>query len=370
MSTPTPPDFVTVDPVALEAEAKAYYEQYSGVTLNPASVEWVMLKTVIYLLINQRSGLQDAAEQGLVDFAVGPALDYHAARFGINRLAADSATTTIEFTLVSGHTGVTIPSGTRVASTDGGAVFETVEDKSVATGILTATVTAECQQLGTSGNGYAIGTITNIQDPQPFITAASNTTLTGGGSTEESDTALRTRIKLAVDDFSTAGSVGSYRFHALSASASIIDVGVVLSQPGQVDIYPLMEDGSTPSATILQQVNDALNDETVRPLSDTVVVAAPTAVAFSVTVDLELFTGANGAAIQTAVQTAIEEYATSKRAKLGQDIIDSQLVAAAMGASTDIYDANLSGWTNVTISETEFGLLGTVTVNVTGYTNG
>ncbi|MBP0016080.1 MAG: baseplate J/gp47 family protein [Cyanobacteria bacterium SBLK] len=42
----------------------------------------------------------------------------------------------------------------------------------------------------------------------------------------ETDDNLRKRIILAPESFSNAGSAGAYRFHALSASQDIIDVGV------------------------------------------------------------------------------------------------------------------------------------------------
>lgn len=364
------PVFVTIDTDAELAALVSFYETQTGRSLQPSSVEYLILSSIAYGVTNTKSAIQDTALQGLVDFAVGTALEYRGANVGVTRLAASAAITDITFTLDPLHTGVTIPQGTRVASTDGGATFVLVEDTSVASGVTPVTVSAECEQLGTSGNGYAIGAITNILDPQAYLLTATNPSVTEGGAEKETDTALRTRIKLAVDAYSTAGPSGAYKFHALSASASIIAVGVDLSTAGQVDVYPLMADGSVPGAAILSAVEDALDDEKIRPLSDTVVVAAPTAVAYDITAVLTLLTGANGATIQTGVEEALAAFAVTKRSDLGLDLIDTQIHAAVHGVSSEIYDVTLTGWSDISIAATEYGLVGTITVTIGGYVSG
>lgn len=55
----------------------------------------------------------------------------------------------------------------------------------------------------------------------------------------EEDARLRARTQLALEGFSTAGPVGAYIFHALSASARIKDVSVVSPQPGDVTVTVL-----------------------------------------------------------------------------------------------------------------------------------
>lgn len=71
--------------------------------------------------------------------------------------------------------------------------------------------------------------------------------------TSEDDTSLRTRTQLALEGFSTAGPVGAYRFHALSAvrlwadaegrtwQQRVRDVAISSTTPGRVDVVVLAE---------------------------------------------------------------------------------------------------------------------------------
>ena len=64
----------------------------------------------------------------MVAFANAPQLDYLGELVGVTRLAATTASTTLQFTLVGGHGAVIIPGGTRVQTTDGQAIFQTLAD--------------------------------------------------------------------------------------------------------------------------------------------------------------------------------------------------------------------------------------------------
>lgn len=92
----------------------------------------------------------------------------------------------------------------------------------------------------------------------------------------EDDERFRERIQLAPEGVTTAGPVDSYRFHALSASAQVADVGVDSPIPGTVRITVLSTDPSgVPSPALLDSVRAALNDEKIRPLCDSVPVQEP-----------------------------------------------------------------------------------------------
>ena len=91
----------------------------------------------------------------------------------------------------------------------------------------------------------------------------------------ESDDALRSRAQLALEGQTTAGPRGSYVFWARSASGDVRDVSVTSPAPGEVLVTVLshQSDGS-PSAEVLAAVDNTLNAEDVRPLTDTVLVEA------------------------------------------------------------------------------------------------
>jgi phage-related baseplate assembly protein len=87
----------------------------------------------------------------------------------------------------------------------------------------------------------------------------------------ESDDRLRMRGQMAFEGLSTAGPINAYKFHALSASAEVVDVAVDSPTPGTVRVTLLSPEGQ-PSAETINQVYQALSAEDVRPLCDLVAV--------------------------------------------------------------------------------------------------
>lgn len=362
------PQFIERDPEAIVQEMIAFYENATGKTLQPAQVERLLINSFAYRESLVREKIQAAALQNLVAFSSAPVLDYLGELVGVVRLAAQPASCTMEFTLSANPLGVVIPQGTRIASVDGRVVFATVEQVDVNPTILTATVKAECQTDGTVGNGYGVGTITNILDPQAFIASAENTNTTAGGSDIEDDEQLRQRIRLAPDSFSVAGSEGAYIYWAKTANPNIIDVAITSPVPGTVNIYPLMADGSVTPSQILQAVFDICNGRKVRPLTDTVQVIAPTAVTYAITCNVVIYDTADSTTVQAQIQQALDAYVLAKRKKLGQDVTLSQLV---MAATVDgVYEASFSGFSTLVVAPNGFAKCTSVSVNITGTTAG
>lgn len=92
----------------------------------------------------------------------------------------------------------------------------------------------------------------------------------------EDDERFRERIQLAPEGITTAGPVDSYRYHALSASAQVADVGIDSPIPGTVRVTVLSADPSgVPTEALLDIVRASLNDEKIRPLCDSVPVQGP-----------------------------------------------------------------------------------------------
>jgi len=104
----------------------------------------------------------------------------------------------------------------------------------------------------------------------------------------ESDARLRYRCQLALEGMTVAGPRGAYRFHALSASAKVLDVKVVSPVPGTVRVY-VMDTGSTgiPDQTLLDTVQAYLSAEDRIPLCDTVEVMACRQKTFNIAARLE-----------------------------------------------------------------------------------
>ena len=369
------PEFIERDVNQIVTEMIADMEQRLGRTIQPAQVERLLINSFAYRESLVREKIQYAAVQNLVEFSNAPVLDYLGELVGVTRLAASAASVELEFTLVSGHGGVTIPAGTRIATVDSLAVFRVATDTIVAPGVTTATVTANSNATGTAANNYAIGTVTQILDPLAFVSSVVNTTVSGGGAAQESDEALRERIKLAPASFSNAGSRGAYQYFALSASPSIIDVAVLgpndtpATGPGEVEVYPLMEDGTVTPGTIIDAVEAAVNAEKVRPLTDLVTVIAPDRIDYDVEIDVTTYTDADPTDIQSAIETKLNAFVLAKRQKLGQDVKISQIIAQSV--IEGVFDVSVvQPSADILIDVNEFAYCNSVTVNIIGSNNG
>jgi phage-related baseplate assembly protein len=362
------PTFIDNDLAAITADINALYESSAGVTLQPAQAEQTILNIFAYRESLLRSKVQSLWQQNLVDYAIGINLDNLGALMGVVRLDSNFATCTMRFNIITGHSGVTIPVGTRIGSTDGQKIFRTVTATTIPVGTYVADVQAQSTVEGTSSNGFIIGSLSNLLDPLAFVTSVSNTNVTAGGSDIESDDTLRTRIRLAPNAFSNAGSYGAYRFFALSANPDIIDVAITSPIPGQVNIYPLLSDGSTTPQQVLDQVYATCNAETVRPLTDTVVVEAPTIVDYDLVLDLTIYNTAIGSDVQAAVLAALQSFVDLRRQSLGQDLTDSQIIRQAQ--IDGVYKVELVGWSDLTINDTEYPFCNSITVNIIASVNG
>ncbi len=144
----------------------------------------------------------------------------------------------------------------------------------------------------------------------------------------ESDARLRERVQMAPERLSVAGPEGAYRFHALSADADVRDVAVSSPTPGSVLVTVLSQQGDgAPDQGMLDAVDAALTDRTVRPLTDSVSVQAATIIPWSIEAELALFDGPDPAVVLAAAEEAAAAYAAEQH-MLGRDITLSGVYAA------------------------------------------
>lgn len=179
--------------------------------------------------------------------------------------------------------------------------------------------------------------------------------------TLELDDALRARVQMAPEGFSTAGPSGAYRFHTLSADGQVLDAAIdsprfeslALSpeqlavlpagtialrctydaglpdpRPGMVRVTVLARGGDgTPDGALLATVATALNDEDVRPLTDEVVVTAPAITHYALHAELVTYPGPSAAAVLEAAQATAQAYVALCH-RLDYDVTLSGLYAA------------------------------------------
>ena len=146
--------------------------------------------------------------------------------------------------------------------------------------------------------------------------------------TYETDERLRQRAQLALSAISTAGPVSSYRYHALSADARVLDVAVRSPAAGLITVTVLSRvgNGAAPQ-DLLAGVKAALSEESVRPLGDMLTVESAEIVEYQVTATLQLGSGPSPGMVFAAAQQEVEAYVSSAR-RIGAAVPLSALYAA------------------------------------------
>lgn len=244
-------DNKTIDQVRQEmvADYESFISEATGqtVSLERSSVHRMELYAAAAQIFQAMQYIDRQGKQSILKYSYSDFLDNLAAFKGVTRTPATAATTTVRFTLSAERdTATGIPQGTRV-STAGSIYFATDVYAEIPAGSTTVDVPATCTVAGTDGNGLAIGELTTIVDPIPYVASVSNTTATEGGAEIESDADLAERVFLAPGAYSTAGPEDGYIYHAKAYSPAVGDVVATSDQEaGTVDIVFIMADGSTP----------------------------------------------------------------------------------------------------------------------------
>lgn len=420
------PTFVDSDPITILNEIVDDFQNLTGRTISESQPEHAICRCLAYHKSLTLNRVNAAGASMLVDYSTYPVLDYLAASYDIIRLEATPAVCNLHFVLVTGHLQVTIPAGTRVISTDGNVTFETIEDTTIEVGTDEVDITAQCQTTGDEGNDYGVGAISVLQDIYAYISEVANTNITSGGADEETDEQLRSRVKLATSKFSVAGSTNAYIFWAKSASPLIVDVAVstfsdfmpittydawvtgttysigdvvtssgafficvktltstvdpVLDSEnwlttGQVDIYALLSDGELPSSALNTVIEETLNAENIRPLTDNVVVKTAVDAEYELEIDIVKKSSASSS-LQTNIESLVNTYIIQKRQLLGQDIVASEIEKICR--IDGVYDATvtivpttgvLTG-RNLIVSPREVAKGTSLTVTITDTNNG
>ena len=327
--------FAPLSAADIEASILTTYEGLTGVSLQPGDPVRLFLEALAYVLSVQNRLLNLTGQQGLLAYAQGAHLDHLGALMGVARIPAQSARLSLRFVLGEPlGFAVPIPEGTRVATMDGQIAFATIADSEIASGELQVDVAALCTTSGAQATGLVPGQVTQLVDPIPYVVSVSNVTTSVEGADIEDDERLRERIRLAPETYTVAGSTGAYEARVLAVSADIEAVSVTSPEPGVVDVRFVLAGGELPDEAMISMVREALSDETVRPLTDRVDVAAPETVDYAVAgrwylrrSDAVLLSG-----VTAAVAQAVEDWRLWQRSQPGRDINPTRLIAAVQAA--------------------------------------
>jgi len=323
--------FVDTDPLLYESQLISAYENITQRTLNPADPERLLINLLSYVLSIISINIDYAGRMNLLSTAQNDYLDKLGELLGCIRLPAQKAKTTIRFFVSSPLSfDVIIPQNTRVGP-DNDNYFYTLYESRILAGSLYTDVQAEFFQEGSLGNNFAIGQVNKLIDVINYVSSAHNISMSMYGTDIENDERYRQRIKMSLSSFSTAGPKSSYIYHTKSAHQDISDVSVWSPIPGQVNISFLLKNGQIPNNDMLNLVSSYLNDDKVRPLTDTIIVQAPSVVNYDInfTYYIEKDFLPNQSNIHTLVNQKINDFISFTK-KLGRDILPEKLTEFIM----------------------------------------
>ena len=121
----------------------------------------------------------------------------------------------------------------------------------------------------------------------------------------------------------TTGPSSQYESVAMAVSSNIVDAKALKLSAGQVGVYLILST-QTGAAAILDAVEEALNGEDTRPLTDTVTVAQATAVPYTLVIQYQADAGSD---VSAAFAAAVSEYQEWQDKKIGRAFNPDKLIA-------------------------------------------
>ena len=335
---------------AVEAfEGQYQIETGQDITLLKDDKIHILLQTAVYLVMMNLMAADYQYKQGCLKYASGPSLDnIGATRGSVVRPESKKAYVPIKYTFDGALSQTqTIPKGNRVSVDE--VYFQTTESVVIPEGEESITLTLECTEGGTIGNGFAPGTITTHTDSLPWIKSVENTETSQGGTSPTDDDYTRL-IYNTPEGYSVTGPRQAYIAKCFEFSEGIQDVYVETPEDeisvsykydgdsgeveesknvdiknstinieesnisnydldlssveldlefinpiksmkihftpgGRVNIYPLLKDSVIPEGTFLKNLEEFLSGDKMRPLTDKVDVKALTESEYSIDFD-------------------------------------------------------------------------------------
>lgn len=345
-------EFVDTDTESLVNKLIAGYEGITKRKLYPADPVRAFILWLADVIIQERVLINESAKQNLPRYAVGKNLDSLSEIFhNVPRLGPTAAKTTLRFCLTKTLTDDFIITDTMEATVDGFINFATTGYIIFKAGADYADVSAVCTAAGEIGNGFLPGQVDKlVSDEFLFFSEVMNITETAGGSEAEKDVAYYNRMRESEESYTTAGSRGSYIYHAKSVSSQISDVSAESPQPGVADIRIMLYNGELPDKELIDKVREHLSGDDIRPMTDTVLVAAPDTVEFDI--DIKYFISKEKEAstndIKRALALAVEKYRLWQTSKMGRDINPSYFNALLMESGIKRVEINSPVFTQIT----------------------
>lgn len=350
--------YLTYDPDAIFREMQLAYAEASGEVLYPGDEREMLLRAAQAVIVQCFAGVDNALRMATLRYAVGDYLDVYGENRGCRRITEERAKGKVTLELpYTGRTAI-IPAGTLMTA-DGEHLYRLIYDVTHAGIAQNITADMEAAEAGSAGNGLAAGAQLQIMTGGLNITRAICSEAPTGGTDREGDDAYRERIRQFGLQNLTTGPRQQYEAVAKAVSSQIIDARAWKLQAGRVGVVILTENGANMDS-LIRQVQDALNDDTVRPLTDQVIVDKAIALAYRLDVQ---YTTDSSRDISASVAAAVTGYQNWQDKKIGRDFNPDRLTAA-------LYEAGCSRVMYKSTSQFNGGPVAYTKLNVNNFCSG
>ena len=333
--------YLTYDPKAMWTEMYTAYMDAGGDPLFPGDEKEMLLRGTMAILLQTYAAFDHAARMQTLRYAAGEYLDIIGEKRGMYRIQAVKAMGTAEIVAKREIEPYTIAAGT--IFTVGSRTYAMTESVLIPAGSgNTAKQTLlECMEAGTVGNALPAGTALNKVEQNAKIVSVTLLTATAGGVDLEENEAYRDRIREGGFFGATTGPKGAYQARAMDVSANIVDAGAYRKAAGVVGVALILEDGLTSGekAALIANVAQALSDDAIRPLSDTVEVEEAETVPYQMNIAYQVG-GSTSEDVLTKLNAAVLEYKTWQENTVGRIFDPFRLVMLLYNAG-----ATMAEWT-------------------------
>jgi len=244
---------------------------------------------------------------------------------------------------------VLIPKGFELVDKTGSHFAKLLEDVVIKAGEVSAVGVIELQEEIASSSVK-----TEIQvSPLPYVQVKQLNDFVNG-SNPESDEDFKERIRISFANKSTAGSALTYKAFALSADERIEEVKVLSPSAGIVDVVYY----SSEADDIMQErIENTLNADDVRPLTDLVQVKKVNEVLVDVEAELSIKSNSD---MVTTYNTAIDNL-KQLYFSIGEDVSIAKIIDALM--VTSVEDVSLTNPTsNIAIDDYSKAILNNLNI--------
>lgn len=334
-------NFIETDTNKIYQDVIENLENECGEALYPGDERRIFGNALAFVLSSFVNSINEACRQKMLKYASGEVLDDIVAEKDLVRQEAIKAIVTVRFSVEeSRRINILIPKGTMVTS-DFDHYFKTIDTQVLYAGMTYVDVLCEAEKGGQDYNDALIGSIDKLASDID-IDFVSNIDVSYGGEDEEDDETLKNRYRNAPNNASVAGPANSYIAIAINANIEIADAYVTSEAPACVTIYPVCYGGVLPTQEMLDQVLQACNDETVRPIGDRVQVKQPTQVSYSIELKYYCSKEYEEEIIKNIEDDngAINQYLAWQSSKLGRAINPDYLRKLCFVPGTDLQGAD------------------------------